>query len=106
MRQHVPPEHLWTEFQGDLEFEYDHAVYWPALIKLCEERHAEQKERWVRAGKNYGESETYLKGGSSQNVGEVAASEPFVQAVAGPEKEEDSVPVETANESSEVGATV
>jgi hypothetical protein len=69
MRQYVPAEQLWTEFLGDLEFEYDHATYWPALLKLCEERHAEFKARWTKAGKNYGESEVYLRGGDAQSVG-------------------------------------
>jgi hypothetical protein len=69
MRLHVPPEQLWTEFQGDLEFDYDHATYWPALLKLCDEKHAELKARWIEAGKNYGESELYLKGGDAQSVG-------------------------------------
>lgn len=68
MRQHVPPEQLWNEFHGDLEFEYEHDVYWPALLKLCEEKHAEQVARWVKAGKNYGESEVYIKGGDEPSV--------------------------------------
>jgi hypothetical protein len=68
MRLHVPPEQLSTEFKGDLEFEYDHATYWPALLALCEERHASQKARWVKAGKHYGESEVYLKGGDAKSV--------------------------------------
>lgn len=68
MRQHVPPEQLWTEFEGDLKFEYDHEAYWPALIKMCEDKHAELQARWVKAGKNYGESETYLKGGDVPSV--------------------------------------
>ncbi|KAH8811929.1 putative CRAL-TRIO domain-containing protein C23B6.04c [Xylogone sp. PMI_703] len=63
MRKHVPPQQLWTEFQGELEFEYEHDVYWPALLKLTAERRAQRWERWVNAGKQYGESETYLKGG-------------------------------------------
>jgi hypothetical protein len=69
MRQHVPPQQLWNEFHGDLDFEYDHAVYWPAMLKLCEEKHAEQRERWVKAGKHYGESEDYLKGGTTPSIG-------------------------------------
>jgi hypothetical protein len=80
MRQYVPPEQLWTEFQGDLNFDYDHEVYWPALIKLCETKHAEQKARWVAAGKNYGESELYLRGGDAPSVtgkgSDQTASEP------------------------------
>jgi hypothetical protein len=74
MRQHVPPQQLWSEFQGDLEFEYDHATYWPALLKLCEEKQKEQKERWIRAGRNYGESEFYLKGREVEST-RVATSE-------------------------------
>ena len=73
MRGHAPPEQLWNEFQGDLEFEYEHTVYWPALLSLSEERRREQKERWVKGGKRYGESELYLKGGSSQSVEPVAS---------------------------------
>ncbi|RDL39552.1 uncharacterized protein BP5553_03892 [Venustampulla echinocandica] len=68
MRQHVPPQQLWKDFQGDLDFEYDHSEYWPALLKLCAERHSEQKERWIEAGKNYGESEVHLKGGNATSI--------------------------------------
>lgn len=58
----MPPEQLWKEFQGDCEFDYDHDTYWPALTKLCEERRLEQKARWEKAGKNYGEHEAYIRG--------------------------------------------
>ena len=77
MRQHVPPQQLWNEFHGDLEFEYDHEVYWPTLLKLCEEKHREQRARWIQGGKQYGESENYIKGGSTQSIGSkvVTASE-------------------------------
>ncbi|RFU30093.1 hypothetical protein B7463_g6258, partial [Scytalidium lignicola] len=68
MRKHVPPQQLWTEFLGDLEFEYDHDVYWPALLKLCAEKRAERRERWVKGGKQFGESEMYLKGGDAPSV--------------------------------------
>lgn len=68
MRKLVPPQQLWTEFQGDLEFEYDHATYWPALLSLCKEKHAAQRERWVKAGKHYGESEIYMKGGDAHSI--------------------------------------
>jgi hypothetical protein len=90
MRQHVPPQHLWKEFQGDLDFEYDHGTYWPTLNKLCEEKFAERKERWVKGGKHYGESEIYLKGGNVASVGSsapVVVSEENAQVVeAAPEK--------------------
>ncbi|KAF4627404.1 hypothetical protein G7Y89_g10747 [Cudoniella acicularis] len=70
LRLHVPPEQLWTNFQGDLKFEYDHETYWPALVKLCEERHAEQKARWIKGGKIYGESEAYIKGADVPSLGQ------------------------------------
>lgn len=74
MRQHVPPQQLWNEFHGDLEFEYDHDTYWPALLQLCEERQAEQRERWIRAGKNLGESELYIKGGDTPSISSTVPS--------------------------------
>ncbi|KAL3423383.1 CRAL/TRIO domain-containing protein [Phlyctema vagabunda] len=82
MRQHVPPEQLWTEYGGDLAFDYDHDVYWPALTSLCDERRAERRQRWIKAGKNYGESEAYMKGANVASI--YQAAEP---AVAEPTKE-------------------
>ncbi|CZR57196.1 related to PDR16 protein [Phialocephala subalpina] len=89
MRQHVPPEQLWNEFHGDLEFEYEHDVYWPALLKLCEEKHSEQVARWEKAGKNYGESEAYIKGGNEPSVtasAEKLAEPPAAATLASDEK--------------------
>jgi hypothetical protein len=96
MRQHVPPQQLWNEFHGDLEFEYDHATYWPALLKLCEERRTEQRERWVKAGKHYGESETYIKGGNAPSVGQASAPETLQTA----EKGKEDILLQSAPESS------
>lgn len=53
---------------GDLEFDYDHSIYWPALTKLAAQRHKEQEERWIRGGERIGELETYLKGGQEQSL--------------------------------------
>ncbi|EPQ65074.1 Bgt-2889-2 [Blumeria graminis f. sp. tritici] len=64
----VPVEQLCKDFQGGLEFEYDHKIYWPALLKLCAEKRDFKWKRWVEAGKNYGESEFYLKGGNELSV--------------------------------------
>jgi len=59
-----------------VDFEYDHATYWPALLKICEERRAQRKARWEKAGKQYGESETYLKGGNvEKDIQQTAAVE-------------------------------
>ena len=61
----MPPELLCKECAGDLDFVYEHSTYWPALLKLCEDRRAANLERWVKAGRNFGESEVYLKGGDA-----------------------------------------
>jgi hypothetical protein len=97
MRQHAPPQQLWTEFQGDLEFEYEHSVYWPALLQLCKQRRLEKKERWEKAGKHYGESELYLKGGSSQSVGQVM-SKPVGGAIPTKDAEKEEHVVESTRE--------
>lgn len=76
MRQHVPPEQLWNEFHGDLEFDYEHEVYWPNLLEICQKKHDERYEKWVKAGKHFGESEIYLRGGDAQSVGEAKVEEP------------------------------
>lgn len=68
MNQYVPAEHLWTEFNGALEFDYDHATYWPALQKMCEERRAERERRWIAGGKQVGELEDYLTGHVAQGA--------------------------------------
>ncbi|MCJ1275057.1 hypothetical protein MMC21_002857 [Puttea exsequens] len=62
LRQVVPPEQLLKKFGGDVEFEYYHEVYWPAVNGLAEQRKKEKVERWERAGKRVGESEFYLRG--------------------------------------------
>ncbi|KAI1776014.1 CRAL/TRIO domain-containing protein [Hypoxylon cercidicola] len=69
MTQYVPKEQLWTEYTGgQLQFEYDHDVYWPALQKLCAQKRAEQVQRWEAGGKQIGEKEDYLKGHDVQGV--------------------------------------
>lgn len=79
MRQYVPKEQLASEFSdGDLDFEYDHSVYWPALIKMCDEKRAEKQKRWEAGGKLIGEHEDYLTGG--KEVGAGAEQTPAVVA--------------------------
>ena len=63
LRKHIPPTQLDSEYGGDVEFKYDHDVYWPMLTKLCDERKADYKQRWLDAGKAIGEYEGYLRGG-------------------------------------------
>lgn len=63
MADHVPTEQLVREMGGQLDFEYVHAVYWPAVNQLAAQRRAEMVRRWEKAGKRVGESEAYLRGG-------------------------------------------
>ena len=68
MRKYVPAEQLRQSHGGDLQFEYEHDIYWPSLNKLAEERRRLQYERWVKGGKMIGESELYLKGGQEEGL--------------------------------------
>jgi hypothetical protein len=77
----VPKEQLWTDVGGAVEFEYDHEAYWPALNGLCKERANERRARWEAAGKHYGESELYLKGGDVPSLGQKVEPEAPVEAV-------------------------
>jgi phosphatidylinositol/phosphatidylcholine transfer protein len=99
MRQHVPPQQLWNEFHGDMEFEYDHNVYWPALLKFADERYSQRRERWVKAGKHYGESETYLRGGDAPSLFQSSEND----VVPTPEKE--TIPAESNGTAGEVKET-
>lgn len=82
MKLYVPPEQLWSaDWGGNLDFEYDHDTYWPALNEMCREKREEKIRRWEAAGKQVGESEVYLTGGTDVSVegtkyeGVVAGSE-------------------------------
>ncbi|KAI9043458.1 CRAL/TRIO domain protein [Aspergillus affinis] len=74
LRQHVPQGQLMKSMGGDVEFRYDHAKYWPALIQLTEQRRAAYHERWVQGGKRIGEHEHYLKTGTSPSLAQSQAN--------------------------------
>lgn len=74
LRQHVPPSHLMKSVGGDVEFRYDHSAYWPALIKLAEQRHQAYRQRWIQGGKQIGEIENYLKGEPIPSVSQAQGS--------------------------------
>lgn len=65
---YIPPEQLLIPFGGDVDFEYNHEVYWPALNKLCTSRRNDYHARWVKAGKQIGEIEKYLRGGDAKSL--------------------------------------
>jgi hypothetical protein len=66
--QHIPTMQLTKAAGGDCDFQYDHAVYWPALAELAAQRRKEREARWEKAGKHIGESEVYLWGGEEGSL--------------------------------------
>lgn len=69
MKQYVPAEQLWSsDWNGDLDFEYDHETYWPALNDMCKQKREQKLARWAAAGKVVGESEEYLSGGTDVSI--------------------------------------
>ncbi|RMZ71287.1 CRAL TRIO domain [Pyrenophora seminiperda CCB06] len=66
---HVPVSQLMKVSDGEVDFKYDHSVYWPALEKITTERRRQRKERWEKGGKIVGESEIYLWGGGEPSLG-------------------------------------
>ena len=75
LSQYVPGSQLLKDYEGgELDFEYDHATYWPALNQLCAEKRAEHRQRWEAGGKQIGESEDYLKGHTARGVAAAAAA--------------------------------
>lgn len=74
MALHVPREQLLKANGGDVEFEYDHEVYWPTFVKFAALRRAEYEARWEKAGKRIGEYEDYLRGGTERNLAMLAGA--------------------------------
>jgi len=66
---HVPASQLMVAAGGEVDFKYDHSIYWPALAEMAAERRHQRKERWEKAGKPVGESEIYLWGGEEASIG-------------------------------------
>lgn len=92
MSLHVPREQLLKENGGNVDFEYDHAEYWPAFIKLAQEKRTAYKRRWEKAGRHVGESEDYLRGGEQGSLFE-QGDEPIATSgnivAAGSDKKDD-----------------
>lgn len=70
---YVPASQLKKPYGGDLDFTYDHSVFWPELNAMIEAKRAEYKQRWESRGKKVGDDEWVLKGG------EPSATEPSVE---------------------------
>ena len=71
LRLWVPPQQLWNEFNGDLNFVYDHPVYWKGLQEQTDKRRELYRQRWEKAGKHIGEYEDYLKGGNAKSLSQI-----------------------------------
>lgn len=69
LTDHIPASQLMKNAGGEVDFVYDHSVYWPALDALATERRKERMQRWEAAGKIIGESEIYLWGGEEKSIG-------------------------------------
>jgi hypothetical protein len=67
----VPREQLLKANGGEVEFEYDHGIYWPAFINFAASKRAEYETRWEKGGKRIGEHEDYLRGGTNQSLAEL-----------------------------------
>ena len=74
LRNFVPPQQLWDQHEGDLDFEYDHSIYWPAFTGECARRRAAMTERWEKAGMQIGEYEEYLRGGNHPSLQDMISS--------------------------------
>jgi hypothetical protein len=94
---HVPAAQLMKASGGDVDFKYDHGVYWPALEKLTSERRQQRQERWEKAGKPLGESEIYLWGGDERSVaGQKEEAEVSGEAQVGEKINDEAPPNHTA----------
>jgi hypothetical protein len=75
-------DNLMTEWWGgSREFEYKHEEYWPALVKLSDQRREEQFKRWKELGGTVGLDEWDIKGG---DIVDEKPEEPSVKLVVQP----------------------
>lgn len=82
MTKYIPQEQLWNVFNGSVNFEYDHSIYWPAYEKEFTKRREAYKARWVKAGKRVGEYEAYLRGGDHPSLQSLESSQENERPVA------------------------
>ncbi|KAI5964700.1 PDR17 [Candida pseudojiufengensis] len=65
----VPKEQLFAEYEGDVEFKYDHELYWPKMNEIADKKYKVYMENFEKLGGTIGLSEydlrldeTYLNG--------------------------------------------
>ncbi|CCF56232.1 hypothetical protein KAFR_0A07980 [Kazachstania africana CBS 2517] len=60
--KYVPPQALDATYGGELDFKYDHEVYWPSLIKISKQKREHYLKRFEKFGSVVGLSEYDLRG--------------------------------------------
>lgn len=64
VRGQVPADQLSSDFGGDLDSKYDHDAYWPALLRITEERRKGMVRRFKEScNSEIGASEYIIRGG-------------------------------------------
>ncbi|KAH8117999.1 CRAL/TRIO domain-containing protein [Phellopilus nigrolimitatus] len=61
-------------WDGDRDFVYDHAKYWPALVTMSDERRRRQLQRWRELGAKVGLKEWDMKTGWTPSTANVTTS--------------------------------
>ncbi|ODV90852.1 hypothetical protein CANCADRAFT_112033 [Tortispora caseinolytica NRRL Y-17796] len=61
LRNYVDPKLLDRNFGGDLDFEYVHEKYWPALLEMAKKKREQYLQRWKALGSVIGTSEYILR---------------------------------------------
>lgn len=91
---YVPVEQLDKDFNGNVDFEYDHKTYWPELMKITEERRERYMKNFRELGSHIGLSEYDLR---SENLNKETAYNPVAVLA---EAKGESKPVETTGSNS------
>jgi CRAL/TRIO domain len=75
LREYIPPEQLYELFGGDCQFEYVHEEFWPAYLKMAQDRRDECFARFKEAGGEIGLSEWDLRAPTTQVNGVAATAD-------------------------------
>ncbi|EPQ31650.1 uncharacterized protein PFL1_00983 [Pseudozyma flocculosa PF-1] len=68
IKEEVPASQLAADFGGEVDFQYDHAKYWPDLVGLVQQRREEQLKRFREdCNGEIGASEWVIRGGDEQD---------------------------------------
>lgn len=63
---YVPSDQLDMDFGGHVNFEYDHARYWPDVIRVADEKRKRYMKRFEKFGSRVGLSEVDLRGDNEE----------------------------------------